>query len=111
MIIRDYNGWQFRINPDVMEEMNKLRLKEVPIETGGVLLGWINSFEKIIYVGMAVPAPPDSVERPYYFQRGKKGLFDSGHSYGFSLPCFLVINSPTKAIPKIEIPTKLKYKM
>ena len=25
---------------------------------------------------MVLPAPPDSIERPYYFQRGKKGLYE-----------------------------------
>ena len=56
--------------------MIRWRNDKLPNETGGVLIGWINSFKKIIYVGKALPAPPDSVERPYYFQRGKKGLYE-----------------------------------
>ena len=76
MIVQDYNGWQFRICPAAIEEMNKFRRKKLPNETGGVLIGWINSFEQIIYVGKVLPAPPDSEERPYYFQRGKKGLYN-----------------------------------
>lgn len=76
MIVYDCNGWQFRISPAAIEEMSNFRGEKLPNETGGVLLGWINSFKQVIYIGMAIPAPPDSAERPYYFQRGKEGLYD-----------------------------------
>ena len=76
VIVRYTNGWQFRISHDAFDEMVGCREKKLPNETGGVLIGWINSFKKIVYVGMALPAPPDSIERPYYFQRGKKGLYE-----------------------------------
>jgi len=76
VIVQDSDGWEFRIISDALDEMNRFRDKKLPNETGGVLIGWINSFKRIVYVGKALPAPPDSLERPYYFQRGKKGLYE-----------------------------------
>ena len=76
MIVQDSGEWQFRISRDSLDEMVRCRNNKLPNETGGVLIGWINSFKKIVYVGMALSSPPDSVERPYYFQRGKKGLYE-----------------------------------
>jgi len=72
----EIGAWQFRISQSTIDEMNDYRNQKLPNETGGVLIGWINSFEKIIYVGKALPAPPDSVERPYYTIRGKEGLYN-----------------------------------
>ncbi|CAB1059852.1 hypothetical protein D1BOALGB6SA_4617 [Olavius sp. associated proteobacterium Delta 1] len=76
VIVRESGGWQFRMSHDVLDEMVRCRDEKSPNETGGVLIGWINSFKRIVYVGIALPAPPDSIERPYYFQRGKKGLYE-----------------------------------
>jgi len=75
VIKTEIGAWQFRISQSTIDEMNDYRNQKLPNETGGVLIGWINSFEKIIYVGKALPAPPDSVERPYYTIRGKEGLY------------------------------------
>lgn len=76
VIVQDSEEWQFRISCNVLDEMIRCRDKKFSDETGGVLIGWINCFKKIVYVGIALPAPPDSIERPYYFQRGKKGLYE-----------------------------------
>ena len=76
VVVQDSGGWQFRVCSDVLDEMIRFRSDTLPNETGGVLIGWINSFKRIVYVGKALPAPPDSIERPYYFQRGKKGLYE-----------------------------------
>jgi hypothetical protein len=76
VVVQDLGGWQFRVCSDVLDEMTRYRSEKLPNETGGVLIGWINSFKRIVYVGKALPAPPDSIERPYCFQRGKKGLYE-----------------------------------
>ncbi len=76
VIITEIEAWKFRISQSTLDEMNDYRNQKLPNETGGVLIGWINSYEKIIYVGKALPAPPDSVERPYYTIRGKEGLYN-----------------------------------
>ena len=76
VIITEIGAWKFRISQSTLDEMNDYRNQKLPNETGGVLIGWINSYEKIIYVGKALPAPPDSVERPYYTIRGKEGLYN-----------------------------------
>jgi len=75
VIKTEIGAWQFRISQSTIDEMNDYRNQKLPNETGGVLIGWINSFDKIIYVGKTLPAPPDSVERPYYTIRGKEGLY------------------------------------
>lgn len=75
VIVKDANPWQLRISRLVVDAMNGYRNLKLPNETGGVLIGWISNHKKIIYVGKALPAPADSVERPYYFIRGKKGLY------------------------------------
>jgi len=75
VIKTEIGAWQFRISQSTIDEMNDYRNQKLPNETGGVPIGWINSFDKIIYVGKALPAPPDSVERPYYTIRGKEGLY------------------------------------
>jgi tRNA A37 threonylcarbamoyladenosine dehydratase len=80
MTLKDCNRWKFRISPAAIEEMSKFRGEKLPDETGGVLIGWINSFEQVVYIGKAIPAPLDSVERPYYFKRGKKGLHNLVHN-------------------------------
>ena len=72
--IHESCGWQLRITQSALDEMKQFRYEKLPNETGGILIGWINSFRKLIYVGKALPAPPDSEERPYYFRRGKQGL-------------------------------------
>ena len=76
VVAQNSGDWQFRVCSDVLDEMTRYRSEKLPNETGGVLIGWINSFKRIVYVGKSLPAPPDSIERPYYFQRGKKGLYE-----------------------------------
>ncbi|MDO9528118.1 MAG: ThiF family adenylyltransferase [Syntrophales bacterium] len=75
VIVKEQDLWQFRISQFAVDEMNEYRNQKLPNETGGVLIGWINSHEKVIYIGKALPAPPDSNERPYSFIRGKDGLY------------------------------------
>ena len=76
-VVYSSNGWEFRISQSAIKDMAKLRGKKLPNETGGILIGWINSRRKVVYVGKTLPAPADSVERPYSFVRGKDGLPDS----------------------------------
>ncbi|MFX0203770.1 MAG: Mov34/MPN/PAD-1 family protein, partial [Candidatus Hodarchaeota archaeon] len=75
VVVQGCGLWQFRISRSVLNEMDEYRNQKLPNEIGGVLIGWINSFTRTIYVGRALPAPPDSEERPYSFTRGKEGLY------------------------------------
>ena len=44
VIVQDSSGWQFRVSSDALDEMIRCRNDKLPNETGGVLIGWINSF-------------------------------------------------------------------
>lgn len=67
-------GWRVRFDAEVHARVRELRASRLPTETGGVLLGHRDMSRRILYVVAALPAPPDSEERPYYFDRGCTGL-------------------------------------
>lgn len=71
-IIVDENAqkWQIRIKHEVQEQLIQNLRKSGRNETGGILIGKIDSKNKIIYVTRILPAPPDSKCRPYVFERG-----------------------------------------
>jgi len=48
--------------------MHKFRYAKLPNETGGVLMGTFDTSEKIIYVVLVLPSPPDSIERQQSFE-------------------------------------------
>ena len=57
-------GWTILSNPGVIAEAHHLRKTKLPNETGGVLLGAVDSNHRRIYVIDLVPSPSDSQEWP-----------------------------------------------
>jgi hypothetical protein len=67
--------WEILIHPDVVREIAELRAKNLPNETGGVLVGVVDRTLHTIIVTGLLPAPPDSKAWPTSFIRGSIGLF------------------------------------
>jgi hypothetical protein len=67
-------GWTILSNPGVIAEAHRLRKTKLPNETGGVLLGAVDSNHRRIYVIDLVPSPSDSQEWPNLYIRGAAGL-------------------------------------
>lgn len=57
-----------------MHALHHTRLAKLPRETGGALLGIVDIPKKYIDILGALPAPPDSEEKPSEFRRGVVGL-------------------------------------
>lgn len=57
-------------------KLTEYRAQRLPRETCGVLLGYLDTMRRRIYVVDALPAPPDSVEEPDGCERGIIGLND-----------------------------------
>ena len=67
-------GWDVRWSDRVIDQLSAERRADLPNETGGILLGVADFERRLIRVCAAIEAPPDSVKRPHYFERGKTGL-------------------------------------
>jgi integrative and conjugative element protein (TIGR02256 family) len=69
-------GWEVRIAARAGAHLRKFRRLHLPNETGGVLLGNVDSRRRVVRIGLALPSPPDSVEWPDMYIRGADGLRD-----------------------------------
>lgn len=58
-------------------ELRDLRMRSLPSETGGVLLGYYDFNISAVFVVAALPAPIDSKASPVSFERGVAGLTES----------------------------------
>lgn len=58
-------------------KLRRLRNAKLPVETGGVIVGYIDHQSRTIFVVDVLPAPPDSIESATGFIRGKEGLKES----------------------------------
>ena len=76
VIRREHRTWTILTDYGLTEKVRQMRECRLPNETGGVLLGHIDMLRHIIYVIDALPSPPDSIERPYSYIRGTRGLPD-----------------------------------
>lgn len=63
-------SWQIRINGTVADKLNAELSDAFPNETGGVLIGSVNTKTKIVYVTNYLSAPTDSKSSPNRFYRG-----------------------------------------
>lgn len=77
--ISDFRGeqmeeWEVRWSNALIEKLSKERTRELPNETGGILLGVVDFDKRMISICTTIEAPPDSVKRPHYFERGQTGL-------------------------------------
>lgn len=70
---------QFKIHWDegIEEHIRKLRIQNLPNETGGILIGYHDMTQKCVYIVDALSAPTDSVGTPVSFQRGTDGVIEA----------------------------------
>jgi integrative and conjugative element protein (TIGR02256 family) len=73
-MIVNVEGWTILSAPHVIAEANRLRQTKLPNETGGVLLGMVDTNHRRIYVIDLLPSPSDSHEWPNLYIRGAAGL-------------------------------------
>lgn len=66
--------WTILTDPAVFEEAARLREAKLPNETGGILVGSMDTHHRRIYVVSLLPSPPDSQEWPNLYIRGSRGL-------------------------------------
>lgn len=71
---QEVGGWTINYDQEIHDKIMKYRQIKQPSETGGVILGFLDSFEKRIYIVDVLPAPIDSIESPTSFVRGKDNL-------------------------------------
>ena len=66
--------WDVRISEATIEKMVACRLSKLPVETGGVLIGGFDLYNKTVYIVDIIPSPKDSEEEPYSYIRGFENL-------------------------------------
>jgi hypothetical protein len=66
--------WRLCTDQELANTLSSFRASRLPNETGGVLLGSIDTQRRIVYVLATVASPPDSMERPALYIRGIDGL-------------------------------------
>ncbi len=74
VIEREGGGWTVVTDRWLLDKVANERLKKLPNETGGVLVGAHDTQRKILYVVDALPSPSDSTEWPGLYIRGSQGL-------------------------------------
>jgi hypothetical protein len=70
-------AWQVRLKYGLESQLLDQLKAASPSETGGILIGSINSRKKLIVITRVLPAPPDSKSSPYAFVRGVKDVPES----------------------------------
>ena len=68
------NGWTIIYDDFIQQKLSAIRSKELPNETGGIILGYIDQKLKSIYIVDVCEAPHDSIATPTTFIRGSEGL-------------------------------------
>ena len=68
--------WIVMYDEGVLKRMRQLRQAELPSETGGALVGIVDTDRRSIIVVDALDPPDDSVGTPGMFERGITGLLD-----------------------------------
>lgn len=75
-IVRERGEWKIIWDEGLQAKIFTEREKNLPNETGGVLLGYFDQKLKTIFIADALTAPPDSQADATGFTRGKQGLAD-----------------------------------
>lgn len=75
------NEWKIYLNLQLLEDMQDVRVQKLPNETGGVLLGSVDTERKIIYIYDTIFAPEDSKETASTFERGIDGVLEEYGKY------------------------------
>lgn len=73
----DQGGWCVVSHKGIEEKLRHLRSARLPVETGGVILGYQDHVSRRVYVVDVLPQPPDSVGEVTGFVRGVTGLQES----------------------------------
>lgn len=79
--VRKVGEWEICVDTWLIQKMRDYRLSVLPKETGGVLLGSIDTERKIIYLFDSIFAPEDSIEERTSFIRGTEGLLAEFQQY------------------------------
>ena len=66
--------WSVTIDDQLKQEILETRERQLPTETGGILLGVVDAAAHSIRLVDTITAPPDSVEEEQGFERGIAGL-------------------------------------
>lgn len=69
-------GWDVAVSQDVIADLTRRKNEALPAETGGVLLGVVDTLARTIHVSFTLEAPGDSVGTAVGFERGVAGLRD-----------------------------------
>ena len=68
--------WEITVDADAHAQMIALRDRALPNETGGAVIGIVDSLARKVHLVEPLPAPPDSKGSPSGFERGIAGLSD-----------------------------------
>ena len=66
--------WSVVWDQFLTNKISEIRTMELPNETGGILIGYIDQKSKHISIVDVCTAPPDSISTPKSFERGTEGL-------------------------------------
>jgi integrative and conjugative element protein (TIGR02256 family) len=73
-IYAHYGRWTIASYRGLDRKLRRLRDEKLPVETGGVIVGYIDHQSRTVFVVDVLRAPPDSKESADGFIRGKDGL-------------------------------------
>lgn len=71
------NGWLVSISEGLLRQIAESRVSRLPNETGGVLIGSVDTMNQHIYAVGMLPSPSDSWEQHDLYIRGSEGLCSS----------------------------------
>jgi hypothetical protein len=66
--------WEIRVDGWVIQKLARLRASRLPNETGGIMVGAFDTYNRVCSIVDALPSPPDSTEWPTSYIRGCEGL-------------------------------------
>ncbi len=76
-LVQSICGWRIVWDKGLETKVLEMRWKEMPLETGGVILGYADRAAKSIFIVDVCPAPVDSAFRGALFQRGARGVSEA----------------------------------
>jgi len=75
------SAWTVRVAPNVINTIERDRLKYKTVETGGILVGRYNELSKTITIVDTIEAPPDSTRSATLFSLGTEGGSERAKEY------------------------------
>ncbi|MBL7794544.1 MAG: ThiF family adenylyltransferase [Saprospiraceae bacterium] len=92
--------WDINISNELLDKMFKKRIEKLPVETGGILVGLIDTQYKSIYIVDSIFSPNDSREYPTAYYRGIDGLGEQLKSIEYCTNNFLTYLGEWHSHPK-----------